>query len=384
MVYRREKRPSFYFEAKLKVGFKQLCTHTPDKKLAQRIEHMWTELATRHRAWDLLEPVVNDPRKIGDLYDVWSETRGDVEEMRRRAKDVDVEPLVAEWTAIHASQVGKDWTDHALKHVRHFFPEGVARKASDVTKDWLTSTLAAYPGKRNTRRKVHSSVSVFLEYCTTVKGIFAFSPMMHVDRPARELLPPTFYDGVTVERIIDWQPTPERRAYFALVYGTGADVSPAILIEREDIDASQKRVRIKGTKTKTRDRTVRVADWAWKTFWSHASTVLHGRIFPAEWNRWTVSDWHRQTVSEGTKDTHGNIEQEGLKLERRIALRRSRHHYAVRMLAAGVPAELVAEQLGSDKRTILDYYGPFIPSASDWDKWEKVAAKHEKKRREAK
>jgi hypothetical protein len=110
---------------------------------------------------------------------------------------------------------------------------------------------------------------------------------------------------------------------------------------------------------------------------------IHGRIFPKTWDRRIASDWHRQTVGEGTKDTRGWVERDGLKLEKRLPLRRGRHHYAVRMLAAGVPAKLVAEQLGSDERTVLRFYGPFLPSAADWDKWEKAAAKHERRQRGA-
>jgi integrase len=177
--------------------------------------------------------------------------------------------------------------------------------------------------------------------------------------------PPTFYDRATVDKIIAWQPDEARRAFFALVYGTAADVSPALIVEREDFDASAKRVRIRGTKTATRDRTARVADWAWPIVWGFAKTTIHGRVFPAAWNRWTVSDWHRQTVGDGVRDTQGDVEREGLKLEKRLPLRRARHHYAVRMLAAGVPAKLVAEQLGSDERTVLRFYGPFLPSAAD-------------------
>lgn len=109
--------------------------------------------------------------------------------------------------------------------------------------------------------------------------------------------------------------------------------------------------------------------------------MLHGRIFA--FDRWQVSDWHRHAVSDGTKDTHGNIERAGLKLSKRLALRKSRHHYAVRMLAAGVPAKVVADQLGSDEKTVLTYYGPWVPTGADRDKWEKVATKHETKKRKA-
>jgi hypothetical protein len=32
---------------------------------------------------------------------------------------------------------------------------------------------------------------------------------------------------------------------------------------------------------------------------------------------------------------------------------------------------------------VLRFYGPFLPSAADWDRWEKAATKHEKQHRGA-
>lgn len=385
MVYSRPGRPSKYFEAKTRTGWKQLCTHASDKRLAQRIEHMWGELATRHRAWDLLEPVLAKPASIGALYDTWTETKQDVEEMRRRAKDVDVELLVAEWNAVMVTQVGADWAAHALMHVRWFFPGGVPRLVSAVTADWITTRLSEYVGKRNTRRKVHSSLSVFLDYLTTTKKLFSASPMARVDRPKQQLTPPIFYDAATVERIIGWQPTAERRAFIALVYGAGADVTPALAVDRmEDVNPATHEVRITGTKTAYRDRIVRISDACWPTFWRHAKTVLGGRVFPATWSRWTVSDWHRQAVGDGVKNTHGGVERAGLTLAKRLPLRKARHHFAVRLLQSGASIRVVSEQLGTDERTVLKHYGPWITSPDDRAKAEKMATKHETKRREAK
>lgn len=383
MVYRREGRPSLYFEAKTRHGWKQLCTHTHDKKLAQRIEHMWGELAGRHRAWDLLEPVLAQPKRIGALYDRWTDTRHDVEQMRRLAADKNVEPFVAEWNAVMKTQVGADWTAHALVHVRAFFPAGVERLTSECTPDWLTTTLSAYPGRRNTRRKVHASLSVFFDYLTVTKRLFPANPMALVDRPKQEFTLPVFYDAMTVKRIVTWQPTPERKAVMALVYGAGADVTPAVEVERDDVNAATKEVRIRGTKTAFRDRVVRVSDAMWPTFWAHAKTVLIGRIFPGM-DRWTVSDWHRQAVGEGVKDTHGKVVEKGLKLAKKLPLRKARHHFAVRLLESGASIRVVSEQLGTDERTVLKHYGPWITSSEDRARAEKMAGQHESKRRRAK
>jgi site-specific recombinase XerD len=389
MVYKREGRPSHYFEGKTRHGWKSVCTYTSDKKLAQRIEHMWAELAHTHRAWDLLEPVIADGRLIGTLYDRWLETKQNVSALRRLAADVNLEPLVDEWVSVMKTQVSADWASHAEKHVRHFFPAGDARMVSQVTTEWLTTSLAAYPGKRNTRRKVHSSLSVFFDHPSVAK-LFPANPMLQVTRPKIERSPIAFYDAVTVTRIINWQSSPDRQAILALIYGTGADVSPAVAVEREDINPATKEVRIRGTKTAYRDRVVRINDERWPTFWKHAKTVLSGRIFPKEWNRWTVSDWHRHAVSEGRRATKTKsnpkpeIVEVGLKLSKRIPLRKARHHFAVRLLESGAAIRVVAEQLGSDERTVLDRYGPWITSSDDRARAEKMAKAHETKKRSAK
>lgn len=389
MVYKRKGRPSYSFEAKTRHGWKQVCAHTSDKKLAGSIEHMWSVLSNKHRAWDLLEPVLAKPRTIGTLYDQWDSTQHSVEGMRRLAADVDLEPLVSEWSVVMQSQVGADWAEHALAHVRHFIPAGTPRMVSSVTADWLTTTLSAYPGKRNTRRKVHSSLSVFFDH-PSVSRLFPANPMLAVSRPKIERSPIAFYDAGTVAKIVDRPLQPERRALFALIYGTGADVSPAVAVEREDVNAATKEVRIQGTKTAFRDRVVRVSDAQWPIFWKHAKTVLSGRIFPTTWNRWTVSDWHRHAVGEGRRATQTKsnpkpeIVEAGLNLPKRLPLRKARHHFAVRLLESGAAIRVVAEQLGSDERTVLLTYGPWITSSEDRARAEKMAGKHETKRREAK
>lgn len=394
MVYQRSNRDGYVreysFQARTRTGYEQRGTGTRDRILAARIETMWKELAERERAWDVLSkirPLRKKPNPgtltILELYDLWVEVKRNLPALRRRLADADIEPIVAEWNRWLRSQGGRDWAQHALSHVRRIVPEGRPLLASGVTDTWLTTELARIPLKRNTVRKVHSSWSSFFGYCTTVRKAFDVNPMEKVTRPGREKRPPMFYDGVTAERIVAWQPTPPRRAFFALVYGTSADVSPALAVERSDINPATREVRIAGTKYKTRDRVIRMADWAWEIFWNYSRSILHGRIFPATWNRWTVSDWHRQTVGKGTSDTRGTITQKGLELSQRLPLRMARHHYAVRMLSAGTPARVVAEALGSDEKTVLEYYGPFVPSGADRAKWERVASRHERARRKA-
>src|SRR5204862_25512 len=88
-----------------------------------------------------------------------------------RPKGILRSELVAEWYAIHTRSVKPDSAAHALTHVRYIFPEGVRVLASEVTPQWLSARLYDCRGRRNTLRKIHSSLSVFLNYCVRPKGI---------------------------------------------------------------------------------------------------------------------------------------------------------------------------------------------------------------------
>ena len=101
---------------------------------------------------------------------------------------------------------------------------------------------------------------MFFEYCTEIKGFFAVNPMLRVKKPKPRKPPIMFYELEAVKRIVEAQPDPARRALFALLYGTGCEVSVALKLTRADVDPTTKEVRAAGTKTHTRDRMARVAE----------------------------------------------------------------------------------------------------------------------------
>lgn len=63
-------------------------------------------------------------------------------------------------------------------------------------------------------------------------------------------------------RLADAQPEPYR-TLSALLAGTGMDVNTALELRRRDVDVETREIRARGTKTYTRDRVIRVAEWAW-------------------------------------------------------------------------------------------------------------------------
>jgi integrase len=109
---------------------------------------------------------------------------------------------------------------------------------------------------------VHSDWSVFFTYCTKARGLFPANPIEDVERPVAKRPPIAFYELEDVKRIVGAGSSAEMRALWALMYGTGIEVSVALTIRRQDFDEKRKEVRARGTKAHSRDRICRVADWA--------------------------------------------------------------------------------------------------------------------------
>jgi site-specific recombinase XerD len=335
---------------------------------------MWAELAEAW-AWDVLDGM---PKRVplSDLYEAWEASRHHLATLRQRLapppEDPDVSALVETWATVYASNHKPDTSAHAKKHVRWLMPEGTRKRASTISSAWLEERLAAYPGKQNTRRKVHSSWSEFFGWCEK-RGIFPRTPMRDVDRPVLALAPIRFYELEDVQRIVQAQPTQDRRAFLALMYGTGADLSPALLLRRQDVDESTRYVRLAGTKTAHRDRVARIADWAWPFVQDYLRTHLPtALLFP--WSRWDASDFHRETVA----DLSGKK-----LLPAPYPLRNARHHWAVRAVRAGTPVRVIADQLGNTETIVLRHYARFAPQTEERDYWEQRASEADERRKEA-
>lgn len=379
MVYKRAGGTLFTFQARTRHGWQPLTAPTSSKTLAAKIEHMWSVLATDHRAWDLLEPVLVATRgerrkKLGRLYDDWVATEQRPVEMRRRLSDVNVAALLPGYLTVHGQQTGAGWHRNTTYYLKWLLPEGTPRQLSEVTVEWLTERLYAYPAGRTTLQRVHSAWSGFFGYCAKVRGLFLKNPMLDVTRPPARTVPVRFYELDQVTRIVNAQPTQERRALFALLYGTGIEVGTAIRLTRADVWEASREIRAAGTKTHTRDRVAVVADWAWPIIVEYVRSLLPAApLFPTTRHPYQVSHWQRWLVVEV------------LKITPRLKVHAARHHWAVSRLRAGVPIALVQRQLGhSTPMLTLNTYGAFIPTGEDRAHWESQTTAAEARRTGAK
>jgi integrase len=370
-------------------------TGTDDKRTAVQMERMVAELAAR-REWELLEAVTGGDRRgvgsptkgllsLGDLFDVWR--RNELEKLRARLSDVDVEPLVAEWykgLTGSAAKMSKDTADHYLHAVRTLITRGkpfyTSRLTPGALQDWVDGMEGVEPG---TVRKRGAGMRRFTSWLVKPRAILPADPMRDVELPPPGKPRCHYLTTEEAQALADAQREPYR-TFSALLAGTGIEVSVALALTRRDVDTATREIRAAGTKNHNRDRIVRVAEWAWPYVEARCKGLLpSARLFGDIPDRWIAMDHHNEARGDGTDERPGlardNPAYKG------YTMRDARHTWAVRAVRSGWPIEGVARQLGHVDGTLaLKVYGRFVPQQAERDRWERMAAERDAAQRAAK
>lgn len=348
----------FYIGVPTRSGWCKRSTGTRDKGLARSMARMMDELGPRgKRAWVFLDGVAANRLSVADLYDAY--TARDLDGLQERMQDVDLEPQVPLWLKAIASNVAPDTVERYKLCVVSLIEPGNRFPRSALTHATVVQWLASRKVGRSTKRKYHAAMSGFCGYLNDI-GILQRNLMRDVKAPPPAPPRMRYLDQPDVLRIIAAQEHPYS-VLSSVLHGTGMEVSVALSLKKRDVDTIRLEIRAKGTKTKTRDRIAKVAEWAWPLIDRHISLLTpNAPLFP-NINRWTASDKHREACK--------TLEIEDYQLKD------SRHTYAVRAIRAGAPFEVVARQLGhADTTMAVRVYGRFKPSEQEMTDWERIAA----------
>ncbi|MDX2261523.1 MAG: tyrosine-type recombinase/integrase [Gemmatimonadales bacterium] len=325
---------------------------------------MLQDLGPRNRReWELLEAVQAGKLSLGQLHDAWKVN--ELDQLKAELRDTNVEPHVDGWLRSIRDLVAPDTLAHYRKHVRSLFTPGKPFQASRLTVAVILDWLAALTVGPSTKRKYHAALSIFCEYLVA-RGLLPANPMRSVRPPPAAKPRRRYLDHPEVLRLVEATPPPYRTVS-AVAHGTGMELGVVVELERGDIDTEKWTIHARGTKNIWRDRVVGIEDWAIPYLREHIRLLTPGaRIFPGM-NRWTASDVHRKVCKElGIPD---------------YQLRDARHTYAVRMIRTGMPAEMVARQLGHvDPTMVTKNYGRFHPSHNEVASWHRRAAEQDLKR----
>jgi integrase len=377
-------RPTWYFQARTKSGWSKRSTEIPirNRRLAIQVALMWETLAAEHRAWDVLDRVLNRTLPIGRLYDLWepaNRRKHDLPYLRRALADRSAREQMSEFLLQYAGTVKPDIFERTERYLRKLVSADSTLQVSDLTSEFLARQFAkltvAMDGttvySANTKRVMHSAWSTYCAWLVKPQRLLERNPMDDVDNPPAGQSRAVFYELDVVMSIVAAQPTVARKAFLALIYGAALEPSAAIALTRNDVFPLERDVRAAGTKEHTRDRQSLLADWAWPLLWALAKTVSPGKKLFGETTQSTMTHWHRDTVV-------------ALALSPLLPLYNGRHHWAATRVRAGVPIEVVSRQLGhSSTQETLRVYGKFRPSGADRRAAEKSVNAYEVKRRRA-
>lgn len=330
-------------------------TGTRDKATAKLYDLMLHELGPKgSRRWDLLNPVVEGRLKLSTLFDAWRSR--DLDGLKATLDDRDLSPLLAGWRKWLRDSGVADFDRYAKRLAtlhHHERPWWRSSLTGHSISDWLSGLGVSGA----TQRTYAAALASFLKYARSM-GYISGDPMAEVLVPKAKAPEAEFLERHEVDRLVHGSPAEFARLY-ALLYGTGGDISPTLSVLRRDVDLRNWMVRLPGTKSYNRDRVVIVAEWA-RPWLAAACQGLMPDAPLFTMDRWQATKEHRALLS-------------ALGI-RHMKLHAARNHWAVRALRGGWSVEAVARQLGhSDAQMVLKVYGRFVPRQDELERMERQA-----------
>jgi len=370
-----------------------------DQALADAMQAMVDTLWLK-QAWEVLGAIGDETIAVGDAHAAWRKVQG-ARDARGRLREPSVDDRVDAVRALLnvtnlrdevdafvkslGNKVADDTAQHYAASVRAVFayvlglegeeiPEGDTRPVTPtmLTPAALTQAFDAMNDlwAGGTVRKRGAGFRRFVKYLRG-RALVDYNPMAEVELPPAGKPRTHHLTTAEVQRLADAQPEPYR-TFAALLAGTGIEVSVALALTKRDVDTKARQIRAAGTKTHSRDRVVRVADWAWAYVTPLLDDLLpSARLFAGITDRYAAGDVHRAAVTA--------LVAQGEKVYEGYTMRDHRHTYAVRAIRAGAPAELVARQLGHANPVLVHkVYSRFAPTTAERDLWEQKAAEQDR------
>lgn len=391
MSYARGKQGIRYVEVPLEGGARAIrSTGTPDPDVADALEAAFALLRTRQQ-WRELRAVADGVLTFTQVRDAWAGER--LATVGAILDDADLAPHVAQWHQELVLKFGdgprpgvqanRTTPAHYLAEVRRVIPEGQPFRRSAFTAAALTAHLAARPGSPATKARTKAALSSFAASCVRAT-LLPTNPLRDVPQPKVTVPEPTYLDQHDARRLVAdlgrRGDADAHRAMSALGHASGMELQALRHLRVEYLDPKRQRARARGTKRPWRDRWVDVEAWAWPLVQAHLAALAAalGRplrpsdlVFPALAERRGAQRFqraHRAAVRR-------------LGLDPAYGVHDARHTYAVRYIAAGVPAEYVAGQLGhKDTEQVNATYGRFRPSTADAARYQAMAAARDAER----
>lgn len=312
-----------------------------------------------------------------------------IEYMRTERAATNIVPLVDDWFDVltgPSRAMGDDTAQHYRSAVRELvawladvetwkaLPKTQIVLASELTETKLRTYIEELDDVTpSTVRKKGQGIRTFTAWLVG-RGKLALDPMRNVQLPPQGKPLAHYVETHEAKALADAQPG-QYRLFSALLAGTGIEVSVALALRVRQVEKKTKEIRAGGTKTYSRNRIVRVAEWAWPyVLEAIADKHADALVFDEIPHRWEAQAQHIEAVDALVAKGYRAFAFDELGNEKRYTMRDQRHTWAVRAVRSGWPIEGVSRQLGHVNGVLaLSVYGRFQPTNEERDRWEAMA-----------
>jgi integrase len=348
-AFKRGKQGFLSIYVPLRDGWAQRSLGTDDTAFAREVVAMLRTMHRRWRAYDVLAAVADGRVTWDEVVALHDTGRAGLLALREALADVVLADHVEPWlAALLADGKSASTTDYYRRLLTQYTAAHPMR--SSFNADTVRAFVRAYRGQSSTRRVVLYAIRSFARYLSERKLVDwrVLDPV----QPPKKGAPRLHYrDAATDAAICRAADTPELRCYFALIHGSGAEVSATLAMRRRDVHDARLRIDVLGTKTpKRRRHDVALDAWALPFVLPHlAGKHPEAALFPGLTRR-QVQEAHRVTRERlGIRD---------------YTLRDARHSVAIRMRRDGDSFEAIAARLGNTVAVVHATYARFQPGDS--------------------
>lgn len=348
MMYRQKK--GYAFKVRVSHGKQSatLSTGTGDPVTAGRVVAFVKVMKARRR-WDVIDVLLAKKVALPIAYDAYETGRLDA--LVAELSSPDLDPLVTEWS--------KTVNAKYIVQVRSFIPSNRVFRAANFSRGTISRFLAGLTVSGSTKVRYRAALSVFAGWLVE-REILPHNPVRDVraakPNPARE----AYHERKDAQTLVENLPAPFN-AIEALM-ANGLERQVIARLARKDIDLDRLTVNAHGSKTRHRDRVIRITEsWTVPFIKAHLATLMpNAPVLTVRLDR--VLDTHKRTCR-------------ALKIPV-TTLHDWRHTYAVNSLRDGMMAETVAHQLGHrDASLVHKVYGRFIVDERDYATKSAIAPK---------
>lgn len=311
------------------------------KSVAQDVERMVDRMKGR-RDWAPLEAVFDNLLSLAEVYD--ADVAGTLAARMAALRDVDLEPMVAEWA--------KRADPKYVRQARRLFVEGVRFPRSEFRRKRVSDFLDGLDVDNPTRNRYRAALSSFAKWLVQ-KEVVEFNVVRTVSMYPENDPRMVWMPWAQAIKVADAAAEPYR-TLFRLMAATGMELGAALKLNLQDVQLDEQTIAAHGSKTSWRNRVIRFEEWA--------TYNLRGLCRPLTGFAPLFDGINGDTALDVWKEAQKAVGIEG------HTLHDLRHTYAVNALKKGYKEQVVATQLGhKNTNQVRTCYGRFIPDAADYE-----------------